>query len=166
MARAGHFKVGQGIEQFDPVAARVLRKLDKADLRDIGLIDDPDASFIAVAMPRNVKTAEILGAADRASPLRHPTEARAHPLVEGKNTTAAAPPFAIIAFQRTSEVPLNDPPETVGFGEASSLPAAIKKERIDEPLDCLAVKPLSVQSLPRLKSPLSLSFQLVTMLDQ
>lgn len=61
---AGIFELGQGIEQFDPVAARVLWKLDETDLRDIGLVDDPDALHIAVAMAGNVKTAEILGAAD------------------------------------------------------------------------------------------------------
>jgi hypothetical protein len=86
--------------------------------------------------------------------------------VEGKNTAAAAPPLAIVTLQRTAEVPLNDPPETVSFGETSSLPAAIEKERIDEPLDCLTVKALSVQLLSRLKSPLCLGLQLVTMLDQ
>jgi hypothetical protein len=64
MAPVGHFKIGQGIEQFDPVAARVLRKLDEADLSDIGLIDDPVASFVAITMAGDVKTAEILGPAN------------------------------------------------------------------------------------------------------
>ena len=163
---AGLFELGQGIEQFDAVAARILWKLDETDLGDIGLVDDPNALFIAVAMAGNVKAAEILGAADRASPLRHPAETRAYPLVKGKYTAGAAPPFAIIALQGTAETPMNDPPETMRFGETLSPPIAIEKERIDEPLNGLAVKALSIQLLPLLKSPLRLGFQLASVLDQ
>lgn len=86
--------------------------------------------------------------------------------MKGKNPAAAAPPFAIIALQGTAEEPLHEPPELVRFGETLSLPAAIEKERIDKPLDCLTVKALSVALVPLLKSPLRLRFQLASVFDQ